>query len=126
MFKTGLYVATALAGIGSGGMATLALSHVSSVGKEAGSNTFVCNYATTVVRAGAGAPVYRRPAAESKIVARLPGDAPVYICDEDEHWYQVYFNRACAARVISGLVNEFAHRCSRGWMRKSQVEVRSG
>jgi len=102
------------------------ISHASDVHSAAGWTSYICNYAVTVTGAGPGAPVYRRPAARSKVIARLPAGAPVYICDENRQWYEVHFNEACAVRSTDGLKSERARLCPVGWMRSSTVEVLSG
>jgi len=88
--------------------------------------SIACNYAITITRQGGRVLVYRSPRSNAKVVSRLPSNTPVYVCDEQRQWYQVRFSGNCKGRFNNGLREDLAQRCPVGWIRKQNVDVKSG
>jgi hypothetical protein len=90
----------------------------------------LCNFAkvahvapgrSAVVRSGAGM--------QFKKIDGLKDGTIVYVCDETEKWYEVFYSSGddlCSTPATGGLLAEKARSCKSGWIAKSLVEIVSG
>ena len=90
------------------------------------STTFICNYATVSLKAGKRATLHAGPNSESKIVARLPNDTPIYTCNENGGWVKVYFGGACEEHFANGMSVKEVRKCRMAWIKDDEMIVHSG
>ena len=94
--------------------------------KQGHEPNYWCNYATVTVVKSNKAAVFSSRHAKASVIAYLPLDSPVYICNEAHGWYEVRFGETCSERFLNGMRYAETDRCKVGWMLRKNVVVQSG
>ena len=94
------------------------------------SGSYVCNYAKVNVDStrGSYAIIRSGPGAQFNKIDRLHSGKDVYICDETEDWFKIFYgsNGPCSSKSGKGLDLDKTKHCQSGWVEKKWIEVISG
>ena len=90
------------------------------------SNTAVDNYSCNLaVLAVSQTAVRLKPYKRSSITGTVRKTTPLYVCDEKQAWYKIYYSGRCSAKSM-GILFSSARKCKSGWIRRQAVRIISG
>jgi len=89
-----------------------------------------CNLATVYhLTAGGFLTVRSGPSIKSSKIDQLPEGHVVYICDEQEQWFKIFYSGpkgTCGTASPNGMDARDVRACSSGWVDRKWVNVLSG